>query len=212
MPNHQPILKGLLVHEHLLTRDFQGDQHFFRKDGSVAAYPTMPGSMSSPNAGNTVTQIVPHEDAPAFSDVATTATAAATSPLTTFSPTTPAPPMSLPQKKQTKEAERFEPTTDSLTTPHSKGSASEDDPVVSVSSSGRDFPSVATAASISSSMMDKGPVRKTALRNKTSPDHPLPKLIPSSQEEGPTIASPTVITTTTITTLQTSGRFSDFQR
>uniref|UniRef100_A0A669C256 Seizure related 6 homolog n=1 Tax=Oreochromis niloticus TaxID=8128 RepID=A0A669C256_ORENI len=80
IPNHQPVFKGLLLHEHLLTRDFQGDQHFFRKDGSVAAYPTMPGSVSAPNAADLVTQLVPHEDAPAFSDIASTATVAATSP------------------------------------------------------------------------------------------------------------------------------------
>ncbi|KAM6907064.1 seizure protein 6 homolog [Xenentodon cancila] len=207
MPNHQPILKGLLLHEHLLTRDFQGDQQFFRKDGSVAAYPTMPGSVSSPNAGNPVTEIVPHEDAPAFSDIATTATAAATSPLTTFSPTTPAPPMSLPQKKstkeKTKEAVKVGPTTDSLTTHvalHSKVSGSANNPVAAVSSRGRDYPMVATVASISS-VMEKGQGSETALKNKTNPDHPLPKLIPSSQEEGPTVASKTV---TTITTLQTS--------
>uniref|UniRef100_A0A3B4URY3 Seizure related 6 homolog n=1 Tax=Seriola dumerili TaxID=41447 RepID=A0A3B4URY3_SERDU len=120
IPNHRPVLKGLLLHEHLLTRDFQGDQHFFRRDGSVAAFPTMPGSVSASDAGDPATQLVPHEDAPAFSDIATTATLAATSPLTTFSPTTPGPSMSLPQKKSSKEktggADKVEPTTDTLTT------------------------------------------------------------------------------------------------
>uniref|UniRef100_A0A8C6Q2T4 Seizure related 6 homolog a n=1 Tax=Nothobranchius furzeri TaxID=105023 RepID=A0A8C6Q2T4_NOTFU len=137
MPNHQPILKGLLLPEHLLTRDFQGDQHFFWKDGSAAAHPTMPGSLSVPNAEDAVTRIVSHEDAPAFSDIATTATAAATSPLTTFSATTPVPPVSRPQRKsakeKTKSSTKVELTTHSLTTqvtPFSRGN-----PVV-----GKDFP------------------------------------------------------------------------
>uniref|UniRef100_A0A3Q2Q6X7 Seizure related 6 homolog n=1 Tax=Fundulus heteroclitus TaxID=8078 RepID=A0A3Q2Q6X7_FUNHE len=143
MPNHRPILKGLLLHEHLLTRDFQGDQRFFRTDGSVAGDPTMPGFVSAPNAGDAVTQIVPHEDAPAFSDIATTATEPATSPLTTHSPTTPGPPVSLPQKKSAKEkmndSGNLVPTTDSLTTqvtPHSRGPGT---PVASLSSQEKDF-------------------------------------------------------------------------
>ncbi|XP_017268131.1 seizure protein 6 homolog isoform X2 [Kryptolebias marmoratus] len=203
MPNHQPIFKGLLLHEHLLTRDFQGDQHFFWKDGSVAAHPTMPGSVSAPNAGDAVTQIVPHEDAPAFSDIATTATAAATSPLTTFSPTTPAPPISLPQKKSAKEktkgSDRVEPTTDFLTTqvtPHSRSN-----PVAS-SSQGRGLSSGATFAPISA-MMEKGQAREMAVKNKSSSDHLLSKFPSSSQEEATSTGS-AVITATTITTMQTS--------
>ncbi|XP_072231457.1 seizure protein 6 homolog isoform X2 [Leuresthes tenuis] len=214
MPNHHPVFKGLLLPEHLLTRDFQGDQHFFRMDGSVAAYPTMPGSVSAPNAGDAVTQIVPHEDAPAFSDVAPTATAAATaaatSPLTTFSLTTPAPPMSLPQKKSTKEkikgSDKVEPTTDSITTqmtPNSGGTGSENKPMASLSSQERNFPRETTEAPISV-MMEKGEIGDTTLKNKTRPDDLIPKMTSSSQEEGTTMVSTTVITTTTITTMQTS--------
>ncbi|XP_047463765.1 seizure protein 6 homolog isoform X2 [Mugil cephalus] len=211
LPNHQRVFKGLLLHEHLLTRDFQGDQHFFRKDGSVAAYPTMPGSVSASNAGDPVTQIVPHEDAPAFSDVATTATAAATSPLTTFSPTTPGSPMSLPQSKSSKErtrvADKVQPTTDTLTTqvtPNNRGSGSENKPVASLSSresrpqSWSASPVRATIAP-SSLWIEKGEARETAVKNKTSPDHVLLK-----SEEERTTTSTTVITTTTITTMQTS--------
>ncbi|KAM4545522.1 seizure protein 6 homolog isoform 1-T3 [Odontesthes bonariensis] len=214
MPNHHPVFKGLLLPEHLLTRDFQGDQRFFRMDGSVAAYPTMPGSVSAPNAGDAVTQIVPHEDAPAFSDVAPTATAAATaaatSPLTTFSITTPAPPMSLPQRRSTKEkikgSDKVEPTTDSITTqmtPNSGGSGSENKPVGALSSRERNVPRETTEAPISA-MMEKGQVGDTTLKNKTRPDHLIPKMTSSSQEEGTTTVSTTVITTTTITTMQTS--------
>lgn len=208
IPNHQPVFKGLLLHEHLLTRDFQGDQHFFRKDGSIAAYPTMPGSVSSPNAGDAVTEIVPHKDAPAFSEVASTSTAAATSPLTTFSPTTPVAPILFPQKKQTKEnvkeGDKMEPTTDSITTqmtPFIKGSDSENDPVDVLSTQGRDFPMGSTHAPMST-MMEKGQARETTQKN--SPDHLIPKQTSPTQDEGVTTTSTTVITTTTITTMQTS--------
>lgn len=210
----------MLRYEHLLIKDFQGDQHFFRKDGSVAAYPTMPGSVSASDAGDPVTQLVPHEDAPAFSDIATTATAAATSPLTTFSPTTPRPSMSFPQKKYSKDkttgVDKVEPTTDSLTTQvtlNNRGSVTENNPVTSSSShrsqprSWSSFPVEATLAPFSM-RMEKGEARETTLKNKTSPNHPLPNLTSVSQVEGTTTTSTTVITTTTITTMQTSGMFS----
>lgn len=219
IPNHRSVLEGLRLHEHLLTRDFQGDQHFFRSDGSVAAYSTMPGSVSASDAGDPVTQLVPHEDAPPFSDIATTATEAATSPLTTFTPTTPRPPMSLPQKKssKTRGADKVEPTTDSLTTqvtPNNIGSINEN-PVASLSlqrsrpQSWSPSPVEATLAP-SSMKVEKGEARETALKNKTSPGYPLPNL--TSREEGTTTTSTTIITT--ITTMQTAGRhvFSDFQR
>ncbi|KAG7223328.1 hypothetical protein INR49_015684, partial [Caranx melampygus] len=211
VPNHRPVLKGLLLHEHLLTRDFQGDQHFFRRDGSVAAYPTMPGSLSASDGGDPATQLVPHEDAPAFSDIATTATLAATSPLTTFSPTTPRPPMYLSQKKSSKEktggTDKVEPTTDSLTTqvtPNNRGSGSENNPAAPLTSqrsrsqSRSPFPAGATLAPLSM-RMEKGETRETPVKYKDDPDHPLPNLT-----EGATTTSTTVITTTTFTITQTS--------
>lgn len=206
MPNHRPMLKGLLLHEHLLTRDFQGDQHFFKKDGSVAGDPTMPGFVSAPNAGDTVTQIVAHKDAPAFSDIATTATEPATSPLTTFSPTTPGPPVSLPLKKSPKEKMKdsgdLEPTTDSLTTqvtPYSRGPGT---PVAMLSSKERQFPIDATNGPFSTIM------KKDQAREKLNPDHLISKLPLSFQEQDPSSASTTVITTI-ITTMQTSGQCVD---
>ncbi|GLD47026.1 seizure protein 6-like isoform X1, partial [Lates japonicus] len=217
IPNHRPVLKGLLLHEHMLTRDFQGDQHFFRRDGSVAAYPTVPGSVPASDARDPATQLVPHEDAPAFSDIATTATPAATSPLTTFSPTTPRPPMSLPQKKSSSKekimgADKVEPTTDCLTTqvtPNKRGSGSENNPLGSLSSqrgrpqSQSSFPEEATVAPFSL-RMEKGEARETPLKYKPSPDHPLPNLTEVSRVEATTPTSTTVITTTTITITQTS--------
>uniref|UniRef100_A0A3Q3IJZ5 Seizure related 6 homolog a n=1 Tax=Monopterus albus TaxID=43700 RepID=A0A3Q3IJZ5_MONAL len=175
MPNHRPVPKGLLLHEHLLIRDFEGDQHFFRKDGSVAAYPIMPDSASASNAGDPVTQMVPHKDAPAFSDIASTATAAATSPLTTFSPTTPKPPMSLLLRKSSKEK------TDKR----------------SQAQSWRAFP-VEDSLAPSSMRMEKGEAKETPLKYKSSLDHPLPNLTDVPQGEGTTITSTSVITTTTI--------------
>ncbi|XP_018547780.1 seizure protein 6 isoform X1 [Lates calcarifer] len=213
IPNHWPVLKGLLLHEHLLTRDFQGDQHFFRRDGSVAAYPTMPGSVPASDVRDPATQLVPHEDAPAFSDIATTATPAATSPLTTFYPTTPRPPMSLPQKKSSSKekimgADKVEPTTDCLTTqvtPNKRGSGGENNPLGSLSSqrgrpqSQSSFPEEATVAPFSL-RMEKGEARETLLKYKPSPDHPTEV----SRVEATTPTSTTVITTTTITVTQTS--------
>lgn len=200
----------MLLHEHLLTRNFQGDQHFFRRDGSVAAYPTMPGSVSMSDARDPVTQLVPHEDAPAYSDIATAATVAATSPLTTFSPTTPRPPMSFPQKKskeKTSGADKVEPTTDSLTTqmtPNKRVSESENRPMASSSSQGSQpqswsaFP-VETPLAPSSVRMEKGEGRETPLKYK-------PNITEMSQVEDTTTTSTTIITTTTITITQTSGR------
>lgn len=197
-------------------------------DGSVAAYPTMPGSVSAFDAGDPATQLVPHEDAPAFSDIATTATLAATSPLTTFSPTTPRPPMSLPQNKSSKEknrgADQVEPSTDSITTqvtPNNRGSGSENNPVAYLSSQ-RSRPQrqsafpVGTTLAPFSMRVEKGEARETPVKYKTSHDHPLPNLTEVSRVEGMTTTSTTVITTTTISITQTSGRhapvFSDLQR
>uniref|UniRef100_A0A3B4GPT8 Seizure protein 6 homolog n=1 Tax=Pundamilia nyererei TaxID=303518 RepID=A0A3B4GPT8_9CICH len=187
IPNHQPVFKGLLLHEHLLTRDFRGDQHFFRKDGYVAAYPTMP-------------------------DVASTATVAATSPLTTFSPTTPALPVSMPQKKskeRTRGTDKVDPTTHSLTTqvtPNNRGSDAENSGVPPSSSLGSQPQNLgASPEEATSGKMEKGEASEMALKNKTGPGHQLHKLTPASSEKDTTTMSTTVTTTTTITTMQTSG-------
>ncbi|XP_015247570.1 PREDICTED: seizure protein 6 homolog isoform X2 [Cyprinodon variegatus] len=199
MPNHQPILKGLLLHEHLLTRDFQGDQHFFRRDGSVAGYPTMPGFVSAPNSGDAVTQIVAHEDAPAFSDIATTSTEPATTPLTTHFPTTPGLPVSLSQKKSAKikDSVNFVPTTDSLTTQVTPYSRGQGYPATPLSQREKDVPLKATTGPSSTIVVEE------EVGEKTNPDHLISKFS-SPFNKGTSTASTTVITTTTITTMQTS--------
>ncbi|XP_077403119.1 seizure protein 6 homolog isoform X1 [Vanacampus margaritifer] len=207
-PDHRPILKGLMLHEHLLLRDFEGDQHFFRSDGSLATHPTRPGSVYASDVARPVTQVVPHEDAPAFSDVASTATAAATTPLTTFSPTTPEPSTPLFQKssEEKKEGDKLEPTTHSLATQVTPNN--DNIPAASLSSQRaqpqpwRDFSAEANLAP-SAMRMEKGQTRETTPKDKNSPNQPLPNLTSSSRTEG-AATSTSVITTTTITTVQTS--------
>lgn len=203
----------MLFHEHLLTRDFQGDQHFFRRDGSIAAYPTMPSAAHASDLRDPVTQLVPHEDAPAFSDIATTATPAATSALTTFSPPTPRPSFSLPEKKPTadrsREAGKLVPTTDSLTTqvgPHDNNN--KNNPAVSSPRTRpQSFPPEESPASFSI-RTEKEERKETAPKNKSSPDDFI-----SATVFGSTLVKSTA---TTITTMHTSGRHvgfsSHFQR
>ncbi|XP_037403287.1 seizure protein 6 isoform X2 [Pygocentrus nattereri] len=113
-PDHRPNLRGLLLHEALLTKDFQGDQRFFKEDGGLEVQPTASGPSSYLEPGDQATHVVPHEDAPAFSDIATTA-------MTTVSPTLPGKLVSMPQKRPSKgrerTAEKLEVTSQALTTP-----------------------------------------------------------------------------------------------
>lgn len=198
VPHHQPFFKSLLFHERLLTRDFQGYQHFFQGEGP-AGVPTMPGSVSAPDSGDPVTQLVPHEDAPAYSDIATTATAAATSPLTTFSPTTPRLPISVPQKESSHDwisgEEKAPPTTDSLTTqvPLSRGGSAR---------SGISFPAEAP----SSVKLDKGEAKETARKTKPSGADPLLNPPSTLQKHGTTTASTATPTKMPVTAVQTAGR------
>ncbi|XP_057676063.1 seizure protein 6 homolog isoform X2 [Corythoichthys intestinalis] len=187
-PDHRPVLKGLMLQEHLLLRDFEGDQHFFRSDGSAAAYPTRAG------AAHPVTQIVPHEEAPAFSDMASTATVAATSSLTTFSPTTPKP---LLQKSHEERNKRRQ-------TPQAM--PNDDEAAASLSlrrdqlHPWRDF-SEQSGLAPSTMRMAKGQVGEITAKDKSGPNQSLPNLTSSFRTEA---TSTSVITTTTITTVQTS--------
>ncbi|KAF5893893.1 seizure protein 6, partial [Clarias magur] len=81
--NHQPNMKNILLHASLLTKNFEGDQQFFSDGGHTDAHPAST-SPSYPEPGDPLwsTHVVPHEDAPAFSDIATTV-------MTTASPTSP---------------------------------------------------------------------------------------------------------------------------
>ncbi|CAB1348058.1 unnamed protein product, partial [Coregonus sp. 'balchen'] len=77
--NHHPLYKGFLLQESL-----QGQGHFFEDSGGVETHPAMPPS--APDfARDPAIHTVPHKDALAFSDVASTTTtvATATSPLAT---------------------------------------------------------------------------------------------------------------------------------
>uniref|UniRef100_W5MBX5 Seizure related 6 homolog n=1 Tax=Lepisosteus oculatus TaxID=7918 RepID=W5MBX5_LEPOC len=82
--SHHPLL-GEFIHERLLKKDFLGQQHFF-SNGEAAGRPTLP-TADSYAGGDPSTKLVPHEDAPAFSDIATTTTMATTSPMTTMATT-----------------------------------------------------------------------------------------------------------------------------
>ncbi|KAL0994186.1 hypothetical protein UPYG_G00118890 [Umbra pygmaea] len=118
IPNHRPLFRGFTLHEHLLIKDFQGDQQFFTDYGAVAGHPTMPGSVAALEAEDASTRILPHEDAPAFSDIATTATVAATTPLTSSGTTAPVLLGGLAHKERlTKDKVRAAVTTETLTTP-----------------------------------------------------------------------------------------------
>lgn len=178
IPNHQPLLKSLQFHERLLTRNFEGDQHFFRNDGSVAAYSTVPSS----EARDPFTVLVPHEDAPAFSDIATTATRAATSSLNTPSPTTPRLLLSLPKKassskERSRGEEKTEPTTVPLTTQVSLNSRG------SVQSQSWSGSPAGGRLGPSSTRTDKGEDRGTAMTDKGSWGNPptYPTLPPGGQ-------------------------------
>ncbi|XP_020789155.1 seizure protein 6 homolog [Boleophthalmus pectinirostris] len=186
IPNHQPVLRGLLLHEHLLTRDFQGDQHYFRRDGSVAAYPTMPSVLHAADMHDSATQLVPHEDAPPFSDIATRATPAATSSLTTFTPSTPRPPLALRENKATADrASNVVPTTDALTTVTTHSNNNKNNPQ-------RNSPEARPTSS--STRMEKAEGREN--KNKSSTDNFTAE---------PSFGSGLVKSTaTTITTMQTS--------
>uniref|UniRef100_A0A8C8F1C5 Seizure related 6 homolog a n=1 Tax=Oncorhynchus tshawytscha TaxID=74940 RepID=A0A8C8F1C5_ONCTS len=199
IPNHRPVFRGFTLHEQLLTKNFQGDQQFFTDHGDVAGHPTMPGSVSTLEAGDTSTRLVQHEDTPAFSDIATTATVSATTPLTSSAPTTPGLLVSMAQKDKpaedkAREAEKVTVTTDSLTTPVEANTA----PTVS----GR-RPNVPPSPNGS---LNSQRAVEPGVKNRTGPGIQLTKLTAASTgevDEGTTTT--TIITTTTITTMQTPG-------
>ncbi|KAM9539606.1 seizure protein 6 homolog isoform 4-T4 [Salvelinus alpinus] len=218
VPNHRPVFRGFALHEQLLTKNFQGDQQFFTDHGDVAGHPTMPGSVSTLEAGDASTRLVQHEDTPAFSDIATTATA----PLTSSAPTTPGLLVSMAQKDKpaedkAREAEKVTVTTDSLTIPVVANTA----PTVSGRRSNvppspngslhsqravvMETP-VAPPVLTTSVRVEKGESEEPGVKNRTGPGIQLTKLTAASTgevDEGTTTT--TIITTTTITTMQTPG-------
>ncbi|KAF7700968.1 seizure protein 6 homolog isoform X2 [Silurus meridionalis] len=94
--NNEPQLKSLLLHKTLLTKNFKGDQQFFRNGGHIKAHPTSQRPYSiEPKHPLGATYVVPHEDAAAFSDIATTV-------MTTASPTRPGKLVSIGQNRPSK--------------------------------------------------------------------------------------------------------------
>ncbi|CAB1316212.1 unnamed protein product, partial [Coregonus sp. 'balchen'] len=222
VPNHRPVFRGLALHELLLAKDFQGDQRFFTDHGDVAGHPTMPSSVSAFEAGDASTRLVPHEDAPAFSDIATTATVAATTPLTISASTAPGLLVSMAQnnksaKDKARDAEEVVVTTDSLTTPvvattaptvsgHSpnvptflNGSPNGQGEVIMENT----LPPPVLTTSVS---VEKGESEEPRVKNRTGPGIQLTKLTTvSTGEVNEGMTTTTIITTTTITTMQTPG-------
>ncbi|XP_066507502.1 seizure protein 6 isoform X2 [Hoplias malabaricus] len=189
-PNHRPDLRGLLLHEALLTKDFQGDQQFFREDSGPESQPTLPGTSSHLQPGEPATQVVPHEDAPAFSDIATTA-------VTTVSPTMPGKLISVPRKRPTKArgrtADKLEVTFQAFTTPVV--------PTTSQSSFGQYTTPTATKADVSER-------RVTSNNNVSSataePQTPTGK----SSEVDEEMMTSIIQTTTVINTMKAEGQCS----
>ncbi|KAJ7995869.1 hypothetical protein DPEC_G00231190 [Dallia pectoralis] len=214
-PNHPPLFRGFALPEHLLTKDFQGDQQFFTDSGGLAGRPTMPGSVSAYEAGDGATSLVPHEDSPPFSDIATTATLAATTPLTPSGPTAHGRLGSLSQKdRPAKDQARVAVTTDSLTTHVMTTAASTvightPNASTSTNRSPHDHrvvmtePTPAPPVPTGSVRMGKGPLEEPGVKNRTGPGTRLTKLLTEEVDQGKT--STTTTTTTTVTTMQTPG-------
>lgn len=93
--NPQSNLKGFLLHETLLTKNFEGDQQFFKDNGHPASSRSSYMELGDPVGA---THVVPHEDSPAFSDIATAV-------MTTASPTSPGKLVSIAQNKPKRRIE-----------------------------------------------------------------------------------------------------------
>ncbi|XP_035290633.1 seizure protein 6 homolog isoform X3 [Anguilla anguilla] len=221
-PHHRPLFKGFVLREGLLTKDFRGDQQFFAEDGALAGHPTTPapGSRFSEDAS---TRVVPHEDAPAYSDLATTsATTAATLAMTTAAAVTMEPPVSMVVAMAAKDRGRTSEvevavTTDSLTTPvmlTSDPPPRRDGPALSVPA--RDGPPVRDAVTVATSLAPPRALTTSTGQGEEEPRAPGAGRNPGRGGEVTTAASSTsssgdvdeetttttIITTTIITTMQ----------
>ena len=223
-PHHRPLFEGFLLHETLLTKDFRGDQRFFAEDGAVAGYPTTPAP-GSHFPGDASTRVVPHEDAPAYSDVATTsATTAGTLPMTTLAAVTVEPTVSKVHEAaaegrgRTSETE-VAVTTDSLTTPvmlTSDPPPHRDGPALTMPV--RDRPPVQDTVTMATSLAPQALTTSTG-HDKEEARMPDASRNPGHAGEVTTTASSssssgdvdeettttTIITTTIITTMQMPG-------
>lgn len=226
-PHHRPLFEGFLLHEALLMKDFRGDQQFFAEDGAMAGYPTTPAP-GSRYRGDASTRVVPHEDAPAYSDIATTsATMAATLPMTTPAAVTMEPPVSMAHALAAEHRGRVSEmevavTTDSLTTPvmlTSDPPPQRDGPALTMPL--RDGPPVQDTVTMATSLAPQALTTSTR-QGKEEARVPDATHNPDLGSEVTTTASSTsssgdvdeetttttIITTTIITTMQMPGMYS----
>ncbi|XP_076842596.1 seizure protein 6 homolog isoform X2 [Brachyhypopomus gauderio] len=195
LPIHRVNTEGLLLPETLLTKDFQGDQPFFGDDGGADAHPTLIGQASHVGPEDHATRVVPHEDAPAFSDIATTA-------VTTTSPTTPGKPGSVahrrPSKGRGRQSAKVELSSPALTTP-AAGNTAQPHPgqPLALATAEADLPDQGTDhkhnGSLSKKKVSQMPAEKSMMGKATWAD----------EEE--TMTS-TIVTTTVITTTRAAGQ------
>ncbi|XP_031428139.1 seizure protein 6 isoform X1 [Clupea harengus] len=216
-PARQPHLKGLLFHESVLTKDFSGDQHFFQDERPPAPPASTP---SSADGDSSSSHRVPHEEAPAFSDIATTVTMAATSPMTTVTTASSISGklVSVARKGTTKDvdrnAEKAPPTTQALTTPviqttsspisvqghthsPSEGAGLSNHKPITIKST------LAPLALTTSVMREKFNVNESETTNTTGNSRAVTTVKSQSSVDAETTTS--TITTTVITTMQSSA-------
>ena len=185
-PGLHPGLRGLRLQQALLSKDFQGEQHFFS--------PTVPGSYSALEEGGPSTPGVPHEDAPAFSDIATTSTVAGTTPLTPPGPTAA---LALAQKKLSKDRGRGE-ERGASTTPVTKTAVATGNShsATGPASEGEDVVETTATATVLTTSVAGAKADGRGVKNNTGVSR---KLTPSGEgDEGS-------IVTSTITTMHTTG-------
>ncbi|XP_066551435.1 seizure protein 6 homolog [Amia ocellicauda] len=215
--NHHPLLEEF-IHETLLKKDFLGQQHFFG-GGDARGVPTQPAT-GARSGGNPSTNLVPHKDAPAFSDIATTATMAATSPMTTVATTAQELPASLARKMEAQDMGRttemglVDVTTDSLTTPviqtttHLLGNSPPLATPMGEASPGQEKATTATSLAPSppsqSEKSDKTEAPVPVTEQSIGPASEVSTMTSSSSgDTDEETTTTTIITTTIITTMQT---------
>ncbi|KAL4647199.1 hypothetical protein GN956_G7842 [Arapaima gigas] len=200
IPNHHSVYKGFLLPDALLTRDFRGQRQFFEEGGATDRHPEMLAS-SSHFVEQPPTRMVPHEDAPAFSDVADTVATTANIPIwSTAMTTTTAPEMAVTVAARTPGFLITPVSLSSVTPPQNDGpklatqrlSGSEE-----VTSATTFAPPGLTTA------VAEAPGTATTRRGGNS-DEVKATAAASSQEADEETTTSTIITTTVITTMQTT--------
>ncbi|KAL2096169.1 hypothetical protein ACEWY4_008317 [Coilia grayii] len=213
--NHHPPYKGFLVPESHHTDDFRGHQQFFEDSGGA----TMPGSghhlVQEPS-----TQLMPHEDVPAFSDIASPTPTTAAMPASTIAAragdaerhASKAKTPETSQQVKTTVSARDYATTESLTTAmHTSAPppcASTPGVAVTMGQGPSDRARVAIATTVAPpalttpvKMDDVAETERSGAQNNKSPDGNIPAAASADLEEETTTT--TIITTTVITTMQT---------